>query len=325
MKLTYIFTLLAPLVGASLFSCQKRKHEHQEHNHHEAIERLKVKKALYCELGRSRGESLDWNISTCDSSLHAALWAVACGDIPYEKFMSDDGRLHRTTTHDCYPGPGVYGGSKTTVSKDMYRGAFLYWLFYNRLDLVNRTIAYGEKNSWVMGDGVNEVEIASRTVLSPEMISQIFDLQTFLEGGAPEQTEEQRISTLPVKTGYPAHLDVLNVLFDGKLYGALTDSEYKTLEAQSDRQPDNSLFNFAYHRYNHSHPVERTIAVLENEQYFPSERLPTSSDRCQEYLFMHDQNEKDWSPCPEKEHTHVGTDFVFAVSILDGTFDKALR
>lgn len=324
MKLTFILTLLAPLVG--VFSCAKREHKEQIHEHSLISPELKNKKALYCKLGREYGEAKNWNISTCDSLLVASLWAVACGEVPLEKFHDmETGQAFRTTTHDCFPGPGEYGGSATDISKDMYRGAFLAWLFYGRLDLVNKTIQYGSANSWVMGSGKDEFEIASRCVLSPEMISEVYDLQDFLEGGSPSPNQEQKLVE-QIQIGYKAHLQIINVLFDGKLYKGITDGELSILKGQSERQPDNAIFNFSYHRYAHEHPLDNAVSILMNTQYFPNDRLPSSSDRCSDYIFSHDKADHDWLPCPDKKPGEVfsGTEFVFAVSILDGTFDQAV-
>jgi hypothetical protein len=315
-----ILLIIAPLVG--VFSCQTRSRKEQQHeNHHVDMELLISKKAKYCELGRVHGEQMKWNIGTCDSLLDSSLWGVACGELPIETFMNDEGQWFRTSTHDCFPGPGVYGGSRTDISKDMFRGLFHYLLHYGKLDLLNKTISYGSSHQWVMGNGESEFEIASRCLFSPEMISQIYDLQEYLEGKEVHPTEEAKLAE-PIREGYGAHLQVLNILWRGRLYGALTDGEVEVLKAQAERQPDNALFNFAYHRYNHDHPIENVISVLKNELYFPYNRLPNNRDRCRDYLFAHDKA-NDWLPCPEQpEDEHPGTDLVFAISVLDGTLDK---
>lgn len=296
-------------------SCADRDNK-VEYEPNKLPESLVEKKKFYCDAGRLHGESVAWNIHACDSLLHASLWGFSCGTIPIDSFMAEPGKWHRKTTLDCL----ANGESKTTISKDMFRGLFFYLLKHRRLDLVNQTIDYGKKNNWVMGEGESESdpETIARVVLSPGLISELFDLQSILKGTKLMASTE----SLGFNTGFRAHLDVLGILFRGQIYGGITDAEVDTLKKQSDRQPENTLFQFARHLYETNHNIEGAIALLENEKYFPLDRLPTSADRCVGNLFEHDKKDSDWLPCPDKNETHSGADFVFAVSLLDGTLSE---
>lgn len=280
------------------------------------IEQFAELKKTYCDLGKANGESVQWNIHQCDSLLHASLFDVACGNVPIEKFMDDSGQWFRTTTHDCFV-DGKENGSDSTISKDMFRGLFHALLSDKRKNLVDKTIEYGKANNWVMGQAIDDKVLAGKCVMTPNLINELYDLQGKLELNRLEGSSSDSIGQ---NTGFRAHLDVLAVLFHGRLYGAISDIELETLKWQADRQPDNSLFNFAYRLYNKEHSISQALAILDNAQYFPKDRLPTSSDRCVGNLFEHDKKDSDWSPCPKEKLTHSGTDLVFAISVLDGTF-----
>lgn len=315
-----IYRIVATLAVALSFGCDKRTKKKETHEHHEELKKLKEKKALYCELGKAHGESTQWNIHSCDSLLFASLWSVACGEeIPLENFFDENGKAYRTTTKDCFISPeSTSNGSKTSISKDMYRGAFYAMLRYGRLDLVQRTISYGSENSWVMGEGVDSIEVASRCVMSPTMISQLYDIESYLLGETPINDHEKETETsLTGKVGFRAHLETLTILFENELYDGVTDGDVETLKEHALRQPDNSLYAFAAHSFDHSQSLDQAISVLMNETYFPSDRLPKASDRCAEYLFQHEKEDVDWLPCEGGQHS--GTDLAFAVYLLENS------
>ena len=245
------------------------------------------------------------------------MWGVSCGKIPISDFLDESGKWHRDTEHKCFVKDAPNNGSKTSISKDMFRGLFHYLLKHKELDLVNKTIDYGKAHDWVMGEGqdMSDPDVISRVVLTQNLINELYDMQSALEIVRIEESED----VIGQNTGFRARLDVLAVLFRGVLYGAINDKELELLKFQADRQPDNSAFQFAYRLYNKEHSTENAIKVLNNEQYFPKDHLPTSAERCVADLFEHDQKKGDWDPCPKEAAQHSGSDFVWAVSILDGT------
>jgi hypothetical protein len=109
-------------------------------------------------------------------------------------------------------------------------------------------------------------------------------------------------------------LDVLRILLNGRVYGAITDAEKGVLKAQAERQPMNALYVAAYEKY---HGGSKAHGLLLDESHFPGDRLPTSAEHCQNYLFSRDQESDDWKPCAEA-HEHDGADFVFAAWIALG-------
>lgn len=299
-------------------SCLKRKHK-PDPTPGIVTDEIIVKKVKYCEYGRLYGDESQWNIATCDSLLFASLWGTACGEIPIENFMDENGKWYRTTTKDCFPGPGAYGGSATSISKDMFRGLFFYLHQYRNIDLINKTINYGKVHSWIMGDGKDEIEIAGRCLMTPSMINELYDLQTKVEA-FPLFAESSDGDQIGIMTGYQGHLQVLGVLMRGRLYDGINDIEKEILKSQASRQPDNVLFQFAYKLYEPRHDISRAMAILEDEARFPSDRLPSTTEYCTDYLFQHDKKESDWLPCArDQPEVHSGTDYVFAVSVLDGS------
>jgi hypothetical protein len=300
------------------------KRDNEPRQTQDVNERLVAKKQLYCELSKPAYEKVGYVHGRCDGLLFTALRGIGCGDVDIGTFQNAEGRWYRDPEHDCFIAdrPQVENGSDSSISKDMMVGAMNYLWWSKDLPKIDATIKYGKANNWVMGDAVDFETTSSKCLLSPGLVSLLFDMQENLSLGSISNTS-QRTDVIPINTGFRAHLDVLHILLSGSVFGALTDSEVETLKKQAKRQPRNALFQAAYHLYTDG---DQTIAteLLMDESHFPNDKLPTNHDNhCTEYLYQRDDEPKDWSPCADgKLEEYSGTDLAFAVSIIDGSFLK---
>lgn len=287
--------------------------------HDSRVEALLKKKELYCDLGRQYMVGHEFNAQGCDSLLFSSLWGMACGEIPIDHFMDEQsGQVFRTTDHLCYPGPRPGGDeSKSSISKDMFRGLFLYTLQYHLSVFFKKVVSYAEGHNYFMGEAVDQQTRISRCLLSPDMITEMKDLQDKLDDPLNENFHiDEDSDVIGLNVGYQAHLDVLRIIFHGRLYGGITDSEKDILRGQAKRQPDNSLFVLAYKLYDNGYDGDTALSVLEDENYFPNGRLPVALDRSAPYLWERDESAKDWGPGTTPDEW-PGVDFVFAVSLLE--------
>jgi hypothetical protein len=109
-------------------------------------------------------------------------------------------------------------------------------------------------------------------------------------------------------TGFEAHLSVLHILLRNELTGK-PNKYRKLLEFQADRQPQNALFQYAAGR------VDKAYTILRNEQYFPSNRLPTLADRDTEWLWTVDYG-IDYQPS-QNNTVLSGGDFLLVFCLLN--------
>jgi hypothetical protein len=250
------------------------------------------------------------------------LRGVGCGDVDLSVFESKDepGRWYRSPKHDCFIPPSIDNGANADTSKDMMIGTLTYLWYSKDINAVNRYIDYGVDHSWVLGEAINEVELATKCVMTPNLISLLYDIQEDLEGGELRATTTESFG---VNTGFLAHLDVVHILLSGAVRGGITDGELKTLKTQANREPRNALFQAAYHAYTDGDQSIATELLLD-EAHFPASTLPNNhAQHCTEYLYQRDDKPKDWEPCPnEKFEEFSGTDLVFAASIIDGSYLK---
>ena len=244
--------------------------------------------------------------------LFTSLWTVACGPLDLSSWEDTElpGKWHRNPERDCFIN-GAPNGSASTISRDMFLGLFHhFWSVKDGME-IRQIKEYGEAHNWIMGEAKDNETLISRCLMTPQLISVLKEMDAQLGGRVhPSLMTNQDNSgdALPVNTGFRAHLDILRILLNGRVYGAITDAEKSLLKSQAERQPMNALYVAASEKY---HGGSKAIGLLLDESHFPGDRLPTSAEHCQNYLFSRDQEGDDWKPCAEARE-HDGTDFVFA-------------
>jgi hypothetical protein len=109
----------------------------------------------------------------------------------------------------------------------------------------------------------------------------------------------------------------VGILWDGLMYGGLSDVEMVIVKDQAKRQPRNALYQAILHKFTDGDQT-LALATLMDKTLFPEEHLPTSAERSSSYLWERDQETADWQPGTGAEETFTGTDFLFAFAVLDG-------
>lgn len=268
-------------------------------------QQIEDKAAFY--LSNADLDSQHWPRDTkCDGLLFASLYSISGG--PSDPMLAFDGeRWHRHHEKDCYP-----NGSASSISRDMFDGLFL-WVWKNkRRDVIEQVIQYGEEHTnalggWVMGEGDPfRVSIrGSGQALAYEM--------RWRMGGA-DHAKRHLPQVYTEVTGYEAHLQALSILLIGLMRGGISDLELKVLKRSSEREPRNALFSALYHEYSDGDRMPAARILLDSA-LFPTDRLPSSADRCEMYLWQRDDG-ADYRPCPERKLVHSGIDFLIAKAIL---------
>ena len=107
----------------------------------------------------------------------------------------------------------------------------------------------------------------------------------------------------------------MKILIIGKIRGKITANLYRTLRANRDRVPENALFQYAFAKFSDRN-MGKVFEVMENERYFPSDRLPTTADRCTDYLWQRESS-TDWNACNDRDvKEHPGLDYLFMYGLL---------
>lgn len=295
--------MLKYLLILLLFSCSKSEKKESA----PAPDPLLAKRDFYLSVQSQALNEHGYAHSRCDSVGFTALCKAAGGCKDADLFKSEDnGRWYRSPEKDCFD----KGESQSDFSKDMALMLFVQLYKSKDLPALARFKAYVDANRYVLGRPTDTAEGISRVIMSPSLILTMERLYKYLSGswsGTPIPTEEAAIPV--INRGFLAHLDVLKIWLDGELTGETDDVADFILRSQVERQPKNAVFQAAYHAYRDGDQT-KTAEILLDESLFPSDRLPASRDRCEEYLFQRDYGD-DWKPC-EKEETHDAVDFLVA-------------
>ena len=236
----------------------------------------------------------------CDSLGFTALCKLSGGctdaNILEAESSSEPGRWYRNASQKCFD----EGKSASDISKDMF--AMLLPYLYSTGDQTNlqEIYAYGKAKGWVMGRGP-----VSRTIITPPMI---YMLQLMINKVEPIEPKK-------AKAGYEKHLDTISFYSQTLYKGAMDLTDYEVLRNYVEESPRNALMQALYHKYKDGNQAA-AVAILMDEKLFPSDRLPTPKDRCEEYLWQRDETTtpNDWFPC-DKEGSHDGVDFLLAAFV----------
>lgn len=309
MKQLYIFWILF-LVGCSRGNAS-------QHTTPGVPGSLLEQGAMYCDVSRPRYQELKYVHSRCDGVGFTSLRSVACGDADLSVFSDPaTGELFRDPEHTCWLGAGnPENGSKSGLSRDMTLMRLYAAVEAKDLAWLESFIAFGNERNWMVCDADDLVTKMSRCQITPGLVKLIYDARDYLRGGSLALDGSHALVD-----DFEAHLRVISYRIAGRVYGALTDGELADLKALAKSEPNNGLFQAIYHKYDDG-KQGGTIALLEDEAHWPVDRLPTSNEHCENYLYQRsymkgaDVN-SDWLPCPDEGKTHEGTEFSLTVKIL---------
>ena len=265
------------------------------------------KAARYLELAKQSADADKWPVHDCDALLWASLYNFAGGDADLDKARDDSGKWYRTPSHDCYP-----ERSRSSISQDMILGLMLASWQAKDANRIANIIKYGESHVsiggwWLFGDG----DLA-RTLIRTNLQATIYRASRKL--GGPSNRLADFPPVFAHVRGYEAHLHVLHILLKGLIDGSVTTYDLGFLRYFAERAPRNALFQAVFHRFTDG-DYTAAAQTLRNELLFPADRLPSSAERCEPYLWQRDEAQS-WQPCPEEGKQHPGIDFLLAAALI---------
>lgn len=302
----YIRTALA--VASILFGCGPKKQTRPNMSSEEKLELLNQKADLYRNLiEQVKGPSGFIESDKCDSLLFSSLAAASGVSVNILAAEASPGRWLRrpTSLPECYEN----GLSRSTISRDQLLGV-LWWAYRTRnAAAIERLWDYGQARDWFMGD---DEAGGTHTLMTP-----IVPLLSRLRNNLNGKQLDIFWSSLPLasegdqsKTGFEAHLQVLQLLLDKKFRNGYSTLALATINRQSQRQPNNPLFQYA------AGNVSGAVDSLLNESVWPADRLPESSDRYSPWVLERDEG-PDWQPDSAREpKKHSGADLLFVVYLI---------
>lgn len=242
--------------------------------------------------------------SVCDDLLFRCIARFSGSVLDYAAYGDGSGRWYRDRQHDCFD----RGASESDFSQDMTKGLELCFIANKDLENTEKTISYLESNWFIMGRGDK-----TRTFMSPSQMRQLYAVRDFIKSGVALPLTDSA-DGIVVKTGFEAHVQVLSIFIDSIIYGHVSDTDLWLLKQQKERQPRNALFQAMYHRFSDG-DQSAAANILADVSLFPNDRLPSSRDRSEDYLWQRDDTGRDWG-AGENDEEHFGVDFLFAYEVM---------
>lgn len=170
-----------------------------------------------------------------------------------------DGLLHRDVS-PCYP-----GFSRSEISLDGILGLLHHIQTWDDRKSLDRILDIGEKNNWIMGDG--PIEYTNIWALVPIIY---------------EMAGESLVTDIKdVLKGYRGHVGAMYIHLRGRVYGSISEAEFRALQALKVASPLNPLYSALFHRYSDGDQSE-TIELLDKifTDKFPEGSATTGWGSC---------------------------------------------
>lgn len=262
---------------------------------------------IYQELSKTALDKYGFVHGKCDSVGFTSLCLASGGCSSTDVFQAEvNGRWYRHAEHDCL----ATKESKSDMSRDHILMLLTLFQKTKQIEPIKRMRSYLEANNWQLGDHDGSVDGINR-VQALGFSKYIIDMSSGQLGLTPP--EKKLTDVIPDKKGFEAHLEVLTIRLESAIYGAITGAQKNELRKQAQRVPRNALFVCMDKRFSGG-DLTQGWEILRDETLYPKDRLPSSKERCTDYLNQRDYG-KDWEPCPDENVTHAGVDFLFAAEV----------
>jgi hypothetical protein len=287
------FILILVLVGCGV-EPRKRSVEPTK------LEKLKVKTELYEKLFKEQQDESGFIYTdACDSLIFTGISNPEANLTAAE--VAPGRWLRRPTSYpECY----ATGKSRSEISRDGLLGV-IYWSVENkRTDVLLRLWKYGEDHNWIMAEGGWQ-----HAVFAPAHIALLAQAIYYTSDGKNDYyIRHSRYPMFGEGEGYQAHLQILHLLIQEKVYGTILDIDAKSVKSLADANPHNPAIAYAAGR------GDLAADILLST--FPEGRLPTSSDWCGGWYNEQAPDGNGLKSCPEENKTHSGGDFLFVARQL---------
>lgn len=316
-KLYCIFAIHLLLIGCGYF---KHDTPAKDPLGRTQLEQLDDKAGVYSALGPNSEDVAGFVHSTCDGLLFTSLYDAlqSKSDVLKAQDPNQPGKWYRHPDH---------GTCSNDISRDMLIG-LAWWAWETGAGKVAQDVVdYAKAHDMKMGEGPFDV-----VTMSPELLDTFYRISRAFGGvddpglDKPVEPDGPKLTTLPLPGGYQGHLLVLHELLRAQVYGGASQYQLDVFKQKASDQPHNAFFQATYHLYSDG-DQSSTLAILQDAALFPTDKLPDSSNRCEEYIWQRDENRAaggDWAPCdvPAGTRPHSGTDLRFALKVAENGFRK---
>ncbi len=221
--------------------------------------------------------------------------------VAIDRWHDDSGQWYRRPDHLV----------SKAISRDPFLGLFWYTWVHKQVQLADSIYSFGAKDGFVM-----DKRDPGKSLLLPDEQQTLALVEHRLDG---DEHAIWKLSTacLGSLEGFENHLQSLVIGVRALMGSADTVNEH-CINAMRDRQPENPWFQVLAGLY--SGDQTKAVEMLNADTYCPNDHLPTSDNRCEEWLWQREVTPKDWEPCPDRKETYSGGDCALAMAVALGKF-----
>lgn len=242
----------------------------------------------------------------CDSLLFSSLIGVR-EDIEVDLRAAEKSPGEWLRRPTSYPECWAAGKSRSIISRDMILGVMFYAWINRDIKMLQDLWDFGSDNNWIMGP-TPFADISAHSIMNQQYITL---LARMLHKLADKDYMARHLPIIVSNScgGFTCHLSVLYLILLGDVNGELSNTHRDLLQKIYQQNPRNLLFNAAAAKYH--------IPVSWNIRWdlYPVDRLPDSTDRCEEWATQRSDADPGLRPCPEYQ-LHSGGDLLFVEWIL---------
>ena len=320
------------LIIAIIFSACGKDNEEQE-PFSISLEDAQTQNDFYLSKESEYTDDYGWVQDQCDSLFTTCLNIISGGTSDMFLARDPDGRWWRTVQRVCLENQlwnqehedEIESGtlfkknpsSSSSISRDPILVCSLVWWETGDLNSIESMLDYSKSNGGRIGESDGSIEGKNRIKMSLTLKATLCEMRARL--GGKDDKACRKIPQYwgpPEATGSAAHLQVWHMLIRGKMFGAINNYTLSWLKKHGKRQPENGFFRGVIAKFtdgNHQPALD-----MLKPKHFPSDRLPTSSDRCAGNLWQHRMEAKNVEPCPHKGEIHPAIDYRIVVKLAEG-------
>lgn len=213
-----------------------------------------------------------WLVSeSCDAMLWSAISNI--GNADYFRFeLAEDenkpGKFYRTQSKDCYE----LAKSGSEWSRDMGLALLIYLYLQGDLKTIERHIAYGEANNWVMGKG-----LISRTYYTSALQSLWYKAAKKL-GHNYGMVIVQNVYWKNL-VDFEARLQAFDIFLNGEIDGAISETMFARVAEHSKRIPASGFYAFVKGKY--SGGISRSVDICLDDSNIVNDYVRCDGEPCE--------------------------------------------
>lgn len=284
--------------------------------------RLSIKAEKYKEWAMKQTDEYEWVGSKCNGLFWNTIFVMVGGWAPITEAQSLEtkGKWNFHPARDCLPAKvaGARTGALSTIDELNLTALTLHFYREKNTQGILDLIAYGEGHNWYMGESVDEETAWRETKMKDNLKNTLYNIRKKLSGeNLPEGLAEWQMPPFNLK-GEKAFAAGFEIFTRMQVRGAASAEDIGWFRYYSAREPRNGFLQAVYAQITDNY-FRSALDIGLNNKYFPQDRLPSTKDRCEEFLFRIEQNSPGFKPCPPAK-IHSGIDLLLLNGIVNGKF-----